>query len=329
MLRCLAGDGSEVWRRSYKVKVKRNHGMSRTIPAVNEKYVVTIGPKCHVLCADAKSGEFRWGIDLVREYKTKEPPWYAGQCPFFDGDKLILAPAGEDVLMMAVNQETGKPVWTTPNDNGWNMTHTSILTWTFGGKKLYVYCASGGIVAVEAATGKVVWQTDEWKVNIAAVATPVPCGVDCILFTGGYNAGSLMLRFKEENGKLTHEKAWRKKARECGSDQQTPIFYQGHIYLVVPNRQMICMTPDGEQKWTSGTNHRFGLGPYLIAGGVIYAMDDHGVLTLAEATPEAFKPLGTWKVLDSDETWGPMVLVEGRLIARGRFDMVCLDVRAK
>jgi len=330
VLRCLSlADGSELWRRSYSVKVKWNHGMSRTMPAVNEKYVVTLGPKCHVVCADSQSGEFRWGLDLVREYKTKVPLWYAGQCPIFEGDKLILAPAGEDVLIMAVDPATGQPVWKTPNDNGWDMTHTSVLPWTFGGKKLYVYCASGGVVAASAETGNVVWQTDEWTVNTAAVATPVPVGGDRILFTGGYNSGALMLRFEEKNGTLTHETVFRKKARECGSEQHTPIFYGGHLYMVLPNKQLICMTPEGEQKWASGTGHRFGLGPYLIAGGMIYAMDDNGVLTLAEATPTAFKPLGQWKVLDSKEAWAPLILVNGRLIARGRFDMVCLDVRAK
>lgn len=330
VLRCLSlDDGKEIWQRAYQVKVKRNHGMSRTMPAVNEKYVVTIGPKCHVLCTDTQTGEFRWGIDLVREYKTQEPPWYAGQCPILDGDKVILAPAGESVMLMAVDLATGQPVWKTPNTSGWNMTHVSILPWTFNGKKMYVYCASGGIVAVSADDGSLLWQTDEWKVNIAAVPTPVPAGPDRLLFTGGYNAGSLMLRFKEENGKLTHETVFRKKARDCGSDQQTPIFYEGHLYLVVPDGQLICMTPDGERKWASGMNQRFGLGPYLIADGRIWVMNDHGVLTLAEATPEAYQPLGSWKILDGEETWGPLVLVDGRLIARSRNSMVCVDVRAK
>ena len=42
-LRCFSlENGIELWRRWYSIKVKRNHGMSRTIPAVTEKYVVKI-----------------------------------------------------------------------------------------------------------------------------------------------------------------------------------------------------------------------------------------------------------------------------------------------
>ncbi len=80
VLRCLAlADGKELWHVSYPVVVKRNHGMSRTVPAVWGKYVVTLGPKCHVMCADATTGQVYWFKDLVREYRTDVPPWYAGQ----------------------------------------------------------------------------------------------------------------------------------------------------------------------------------------------------------------------------------------------------------
>ena len=66
VLRCLSlADGKEIWRRAYAVDVPRNHGMSRTVPAVTDKYVVTLGPKCHVVCLDAEKGEYQWGIDLV------------------------------------------------------------------------------------------------------------------------------------------------------------------------------------------------------------------------------------------------------------------------
>ncbi|MFZ2641281.1 MAG: PQQ-binding-like beta-propeller repeat protein, partial [Verrucomicrobiia bacterium] len=101
-LRCLSlADGQEIWRYTYPCKVKRNHGMSRTIPTVTDKYVISIGPKCQVLCVDTATGEFRWELNLVREFDTEVPPWYAGQCPFVDGDRLILGTGGK-ALVVAV-----------------------------------------------------------------------------------------------------------------------------------------------------------------------------------------------------------------------------------
>ena len=50
ILRCFSlSDGKEQWARGYSLNVKRNHGMSRTIPAVTEDYILTIGPMCHVM----------------------------------------------------------------------------------------------------------------------------------------------------------------------------------------------------------------------------------------------------------------------------------------
>jgi outer membrane protein assembly factor BamB len=53
-LRCLSlADGGEIWRFAYTMPVKRNHGMTRTVPALADQYVVAMDPKCHVLCLDA------------------------------------------------------------------------------------------------------------------------------------------------------------------------------------------------------------------------------------------------------------------------------------
>ena len=40
MLRCFSlSSGKEIWRRWYRVEMKRNHGYSRTIPSVTDKFV--------------------------------------------------------------------------------------------------------------------------------------------------------------------------------------------------------------------------------------------------------------------------------------------------
>lgn len=328
-LRCLAlSDGREIWAQSYPVLVKRNHGMSRTVPAVTDQHVVTLGPKCHVLCADARTGAVRWKIDLVREYGTKVPTWYAGQCPLIDGDRVILAPGGK-ALMIAVDLASGKVIWKAANPNGWKMTHSSIVPMTFGGEKMFVYCASGGVVGISARDGAPIWETDAWKVSTANVPTPVLVGGGRIFLCGGYKAGSMMLRLKKDGGNIRPVEEYRLKWQDFASDQQTPILYKGHIYGVRPGGQLACIDLGGKGQWDSGTD-RFGLGPYLIAGGLIYALVDRGKhggeLVLAEATPKAYRPLARAKVVEGHDAWGPMALVGGRLLLRDLTTMVCVDV---
>ena len=328
-IRCFSlADGVEIWRYSYPVRIKRNHGMSRTVPAVNENYVVTLGPKCHVTCLDRKTGQKKWMIDLVAEYGTKEPLWYAGQCPLIVDDKAIIAPAGPEVLMMAVNCETGEIAWQTPNENKWEMTHCSILPMHFADKDFYVYPGSRGVAGISAEDGSMLWQTDAWYLR-TNVPTPVNAEDGRIFLCAGYNKGSMMLQLTQQEGTVAAEVRFELDPKTFGSDQQTPIYYEGHIYGVRPDKQLVCMDLSGNILWTSGSQNKYGLGPYIIANGLIYVINDSGLLSLIKATPDAFRLLDQAQVLDGHDCWGPPALVAGRLLVRDLTTMVCLDVSAK
>ena len=195
VLRCLSlADGGEIWRYAYTMAIKRNHGMTRTMPAVTDKFVVAMDPKCHVFCLDAVTGQLRWAMNLVSEYGATVPPWYAGQCPLIDGSAVILAPGGHDALLAAVDLETGKTLWRTPNPPGWKMTHSSVIPMAFAGRRLYLYCASGGVAGISAQDGSLPWETAAWKISIATVPSPLVLDGGKILLSGGYNAGSLLLQ---------------------------------------------------------------------------------------------------------------------------------------
>lgn len=329
-------DGSEIWRRSYKVMVKRNHGMSRTIPAVTDKYIVTIGPKCHVVCLDTETGEFRWGIDLQSDYGTVEPLWYAAQCPVIDGDQVILAPAGEEILMMGVNLESGDVEWTAPNPRGWDMSHASIIPMTILGKKMYVYAALGGIAGVSAEAddlGTILWETP-WVAKVVA-PSPVPVGEDHILITAGYGTGNIMLKIVEAGGAYEAQVEYSHAPGEgLSCEQQTPIFNDGLLYGIMPKDagslkgQFVAYNPDGSLKWSSGNDNRFGFGPFLLADNKFYILDDHGVLTMLEASTEGYTQLGQAQVLHGHDPWGPIALAGSRMLLRDMDHLICVEVGA-
>lgn len=331
-IRCLSlDDGREIWRYSYPVQVKRNHGMSRTIPCVNDRYVVAFGPKCHVHCLDALTGKLVWKKDLVRECGAKVPMWYAGQCPLLDGDRVILAP-GAKPLMMAVDLATGRTLWQTKDHEGMGMTHSSIAPVTFKGQKQYVYCTDQGVVSVAADDGRVLWTKPDWKIGIATVPSPIQIGEDKIFFCGGYGAGSAMIRLSESGGAIKTEELFRRGPKIFGSVQHTPILYQDHLYGVIPGAsdkgELVCMDLSGNQLWNGGAL-RFGIGPYLIVGDLLLALcDEDGTLHLAEASPAGYKELAKAKLLNGADAWGPMAFAEGRLILRDLTEMICVDLGA-
>lgn len=336
-LRCFSlADGQEIWRRSYPVMIKRNHGMSRTIPAVSEHYIVTMGPKCHVVCLDTATGAFRWGIDLQAEYETVEPLWYTGQCPILADNQAIIAPAGAEVLMMAVDCETGKVAWTTPNPHGWNMSHSSIIPMTLLGRKMFVYSALGGITGVSAEgynRGEILWQ-QAWDAKVVA-PSPVPVGEDCVFMTAGYGKGSIMLQLREEAGRYASTVLFETTPEEgLACEQQTPLYYRGMLYGIMPKDagalkgQFVCYRPDGSLVWGSGPDNRFGFGPFLVADNKFYILDDDGVMTVLDAQADEYVQLSQSQVLEGHDAWGPIAIAGSRMLLRDMNKMVCIEIGA-
>jgi len=329
--------GKEIWRRWYRVKVKRNHGMSRTVPAVSDSVVVTIGPRCHVMAANALTGDFLWGMDMVQEYGTEIPLWYTGQCPFIDDTVAVLAPAGRS-LVIGVHYKTGEVLWETANPKGWKMSHSSIMPMRFGGRKMYLYCAVGGLVGIAADgedRGSVLFETGDFNHSVVA-PSPVVLDKGRIFMTAGYGAGSILFQVSEENGTFSIAALDTISVKEgASSEQQTPLYHRGHLFMVLPKDageyrgQFVCYDPDDLRTivWASGARRRFGLGPYLMVNNTFYILNDNGVLYTASFSTQRYQELSSLSVMDAIDAWAPMALVDSTLLLRDAGKMVALNLK--
>jgi outer membrane protein assembly factor BamB len=340
ILRCISlTDGKEMWIRGYNLNIKRNHGMSRTIPAVTEDYIVTIGPMCHVMCLDRESGDLRWGMDVVKDYNAEIPLWYTGQCPLIDDGKAIIAVGGSS-LMVAVDCETGEKIWETPNPEGWKMSHSSVMPFTYGGRKMYVYSAIGALVGVAADgddAGRILWSTTVWNHSVVA-PSPVCMPDGKIFMTAGYGAGSMMAQLSESGGQYTIEVLSKYPPRDgLACEQQTPLFWNGHLIGIIPkdggpNRnQMVCVHPGDPSfmVWTSGPENRFGLGPYFIADGKLFILNDDGTLIIVRPSIERYIQVDQYKIIEEGhDAWAPFAIADGYLIMRDAKTMVCIDLNS-
>lgn len=341
-LRCFSlEDGKEIWRRSYPLKLVNSHAFTRTVPAVNDKYAVCMGAMCHVQCVDAQTGALKWGIDMMKEYGTRSmaDQWYTAQCPIIDGNTVVLAPCGKDVLMVGIDLETGKEVWKTPNPKSYKMSHASIIPMTLNGKKMFVYCAiDGKVVGVSAekdTVGTLLWESGSLSKQVIA-PSPVALDDGFLFITAGYGAGSVLLKITEEGGKYQSKIVWTLDVKDTLScEQQTPVYYKKHLYALMPiaagaNReQLVCMNPyeNGKIVWRSEKARKFGqYEPILIADEKIFVMSEKCDLTLVKATSEKFEELATFKILQGHDAWAPLALAGDRLLVRDSKVLVCLNV---
>ena len=338
MLRCFdLVTGEELWRRWYEIPIKRNHGMSRTVPAVTDDYIVTIGPRGHVMCVDREDGDLRWGLNVEKDYESEVPFWYTGQCPLVDNGLAIIATGGKN-LVVAVDCKSGDIVWQTPNEQQWGMSHSSIMPYEYNGIKMYVYSAIGGacgIIAEGRDAGRIAWSTREWNHNVVA-PSPVCLPDGKIFLTAGYGAGSMVLQLSGSGEKFDVDILQEYSPKDgLACEQQTPVVFQGYLLGILPKdagalrNQLICVHPrDFTQViWESGQTVRFGLGPYMIADDKLWILDDDGTLIIARPSTERYIELDRYRVIeDGADAWAPIAVADGYMVLRDSKTMICMDM---
>jgi outer membrane protein assembly factor BamB len=103
------------------------------------------------------------------------------------------------------------------------MSHSSVMPYTYGGRKMYVYSAIGALVGIAADgddAGSILWSTTIWNHSVVA-PSPVCMPDGKIFMTAGYGAGSMMAQLSENNGAFSIEvlrnilpgKAWHVNSR--------------------------------------------------------------------------------------------------------------------
>ncbi len=329
LIRCVTlADGKELWRFHDKRRIRPNHGITRTVPAVDGKYVFSMDPKCVFHCLDAETGAELWRKKLTREYKATIPAWYTGQSPLIEPDRVIIATGG-DALLVAFDKASGEQIWATPNPEKLTMSHASVMPADIGGVKQYLYTTLKGPLGVSAEDGRLLWSFP-WKFNVAIPTSPLSISDGRIFLTSCYEAETVMIRVKHSADTFTAEKLFHLPANEWNSETHTPIFYMGHLFAVGKKRRGLftCLDLSGKQTWTSDGHASFGLGSYILADGMFFIVEGKtGMLRLVEANTGQYKELANAQVLSGHDAWAPMALADGKLLLRDMTKMICLDVR--
>lgn len=338
-LRCIdLVTGKQLWHRWYRVPMKRNHGFSRTIPAIYDNLVVTIGPEGHVMCCDKETGDMIWSMDMKKRFNTEIPFWYTGQCPLVDNGMLVLAPAGKDTLMIGVDIKSGETLWTTPNTVGFKMSHSSVMPMTIGGIRTYVYIGVGGVCGVSAEKGdlgKLIWSASKWQPSVVA-PSPLQISSNQIFLVAGYGAGGALLQVdKTGSGWNAVIKDSYKASAGMSSEQQTPINHNGTLITILPKdgggmRERLAMySPTNLHSpiWTSAADERFGLGPYIIVDDKLFAFKEDGELYVYGVGTKSMTLIKKQRVMEEGiDAWGPMAFADGFLVVRDSKMVKCLKV---
>lgn len=323
-------EGRELWHFTEARVIRPNHAITRTVPAVDGRHVFSLDPKLGLHCLDAKTGRQIWARNLVSDYKATIPPWYNGQNPLLESDRIVIATGG-DAILVALDKATGKEIWRTPNPKKYVLTHASVMPAVLGGVKQYVFGTLNGPLGVSAADGSLLWEYPR-KFNVAVAPSVLPVDGERVFMTASYDAGSVMVRVRREGGRFRAEPAWDMKLNEWNSEVHTPILHKGHMFAVGKKKRGLftCLTLDGKEVWTSDGKAAFELGSYMLADGMFFVLEGKtGILRLIDASTTGYNELASAQVLSGPDVWAPLALSDGKLIVRDLTRMIALDVRGR
>lgn len=188
--------------------------------------------------------------------------------------------------------------------------------------------SKGVVDGYDPLTGALLWSYDGFQCNI-------PCnnvtevGDNRLFVTGGYNAGSAVIRIEKSGDAYTAKELL--KTSEFGTHVHPAVLYKGYLYGNCTTNDvrdgMVCMDLDGNVKWKTGKDPLFDKGGFILVDDMIINNDGEGTFYLIDPSPEGFKVLSKAEILDSKEAWAPLALSDGLLVVRDQKRMKCVVVK--
>lgn len=337
--------GKELWSFSYDSPGSVMFPGSRSVPAVDGNRVYSCGPNGDLYCIDINTHKPIWNKNVWSDYGgAKVPTWAISQCPVVYGDLLIIASQAPKAGVVAYEKLTGKVKWATPSLGPVGYVSPVIIK---VGKEDHVVMitasagrgenASGGkVVGIDPLTGKILWEYGNWQCSIPAPSA-VDAGDSKMLITGGYNAGSAMIKV-EKKADGTYSVAELFKNPDFGAHTQPPVLVNGYFYAQYSTNErkdgLVCMGMDGQVKWITRRAPLFDKGGIIQADGLLLVTDGSSKLYLIEPDPTAFKAISSSELLKGEagdqrfptQNWAPLALADGKILIRDQNRLMCVKV---
>jgi outer membrane protein assembly factor BamB len=296
----------------------------RGTPAIADGRVFTFGAEGRLHCLDLATGAKVWSVDCKRQFGAR-PGFFGLACsPLVEGDAVLVNAGGTGGAgVLAFDKSTGRLLWKATDEEA---SYSSPVAATLGGKRLAVFLTRDHLRGFDVKTGKSAFEFPFMPPIQASVtaAAPLVAG-DTVFITASYDLGAAALRVTP--GGL--ERLWAND--DALSSQYASVVERGgflygvHGRLDVGQSSLRCVElKSGKVQWSRDGQ---AYGTLILAGDSLLFLTVNGELIRAAASPDGYKELGRAQVLPFFARAHP-ALADGRLFARSKDRLFCVDLRA-
>ena len=303
----------------------------RGTPTLDEDRVCVEGGLGDVTCLDAATGRTIWHVNLMSDFQGDRPGWGYSESPLIEGDMVIVTPGGRDRrndkegplgTLLALDKHTGKEIWRSKGITE-GAQYSSPVVAEIAGVKQFVQMGRNSVFGVTADHGKLLWQYSKANNGVANCATPVVEG-DYVFASSAYGTGGGLVHITSTT---TGQKAEQVYFEKKMANHHGGMVLVGDYLYGYGEGMLVCLNfKTGKIAWIQ----RGGKGSLMYADGRLYCLDEGHRITLVEATPDAYKPHGEFKLEEFGRpSWAHPVVADGRLYIRDENQLTAYDVRDK
>ncbi|MBE3068998.1 MAG: PQQ-binding-like beta-propeller repeat protein [Planctomycetes bacterium] len=312
---------------------------TRCTPTVCDGLVYAIGTHGDLVCVRDADARVLWRKSFKKDFGGRMmSAWGFSESPLVDGDKVVCTPGGPGAAIVALDRRTGATLWKTAlpdvgpkGDDGAG--YASMVVAEAAGIRQYVQLMGRGLVGVAADDGRFLWGYNRIANASANIPTPIVRG-EYVFCSTAYSTGSVLVRLVAAgDGGVKAEEVYFLDAdtfqnHHGGLVLVGDYLYGGHGFNAgLP----VCLEfLTGRVAWRAPKAPGYGSAAVTYADGRVIFRYDQSSVALVEATPEAYRLAGTFKVpVRNGPAWAHPVVHDGRLYLRDNNDLLCYDIRKK
>jgi outer membrane protein assembly factor BamB len=307
---CLdAATGKQIWIDKYAAQAATGpagqHPGPRSSPAVGEGKVVTLGVSGDLSCLDAATGKVIWRKNdfpgLPKFFTAMSPIIVNGLCVAHLG-------AETNGAIVAYDLKSGSQKWQWTGDGP---AYDSPVLLKLGRARLILLQTAKEIVAINAADGKLAWQTDFAPKGMAQnTATPIVDG-QTLIYTGA-GRGTVAVKLEKTGDTITAKPLWSNP--DLAPRFASPVLKNSLLYGLSQKGQFYCINAQtGKTAWVeTGDGRGGGFGSIVDAGPVLMALTPKEQLIIFQPTDKEYTQVASIKVADS-ATYGYPVVAGKRI----------------
>jgi len=330
-----AETGKQLWRHSYTHKPFESDvgNGPRFSPAIVRGKVYAFGITGILTCLEAETGKPLWQVNPLEKYEAPIMMFGCTAGPLIEGNRLFLPVGKPGSCLVALDTETGTPLWNALNDSPTSVT-PALFTPKVAGRGIVrhlIYTSTRGFIGVDPQEGKILW---EYPLADNIIGTiPPPTVVGDVFVVSSMLTGTFAVKLEDQEGQLVPKEAWR-------NPRVTTYFTQnvagagGKLYALnatlIPQAEIAlsCLDlKDGKEIWKRPKIGLYQLNMIRTGDDKLLMLDDiKGDLILLDTAADEYRELARGKVCNP--TIISPALANGRLYTRDDKGTSCYRVGA-